>query len=205
MQSKRDLWLLSGATLLIPLTCLTQYGWFRDELYYVACSHHMAWGYVDQPPMIALVAWIARHLFGETLFGIRIVAALGGAAIVFITGLLAQRFGASRSAANLAMLCSMIAPMYLAAGHFLSMNVFEPLFWMSMAYVAIVIFDGGDERLWLLFGAIAGLGLENKHSTLFFGSAFVIGMLLTPQRRHFARPWIWLGGVVAGLIFLPNI
>jgi len=205
MPSKRDLWLLSAATLLVHLTCLTQYGWFRDELYYVACSHHMDWGYVDQPPMIALVAWIARHLFGETLFGIRIVAALGGAAIVFLTGLLAQRLGATRSATNLAMLCSMIAPMYLAAGHFLSMNVFEPLFWMSMAYVAIHIFDGGDERLWLLFGAIAGLGLENKHSTLFFGSAFVIGMLLTPQRKHFARPWIWLGGLVAALIFLPNL
>jgi len=202
---KRDLWLLSAATFLLHLTCLTQYGWFRDELYYVACSHHMAWGYVDQPPMIALVAWIARHLFGETLFGIRIVSAIAGAAIVLLTGLLARRLGAQRFGQNLAALCSIIAPMYLAAGHFLSMNVFEPLAWMSMVYVAIVIFDGGDERLWLLFGAIAGLGLENKHSTLFFGSAFVIGMLLTPQRKHFARPWIWLGGIVAALIFLPNI
>ena len=205
MQPKRDLWLLAAATLLLHLTCLTQYGWFRDELYYVACSHHLAWGYVDQPPAIALVAWIARHLFGETLWGIRIVAAIAGSAIVFLTGLLARRLGASRSAQNLAALCSMIAPMYLAAGHFLSMNVFEPLIWMSMAYVAVVIFDGGNEKLWLLFGALAGLGLENKHSTLFFGSAFVIGMLLTPQRRHFARRWIWLGGVLAFLIFLPNL
>jgi hypothetical protein len=165
----------------------------------------MAWGYVDQPPMIALVAWIARHLFGETLWGIRIFAAVAGAAIVFLTGMLARRLGASRFAQNIAALCSMIAPMYLAAGHFLSMNVFEPLVWMSMAYVAIVIFDGGDERLWLLFGALAGLGLENKHSTLFFGSAFVIAMLLTPQRKHFVGLWIWLGGVLAALIFLPNI
>src|SRR5258707_8408704 len=142
---KRDLWLLAGGTLILHLTCLTQYGWFRDELYYVACSHHMAWGYVDQPPMIALVAWIARHLFGETLFGIRIVSAISGAAIVLLTGLLARRLGAQRFGQNLAALCSIIAPMYLAAGHFLSMNVFEPLIWMSMAYVAIVIFDGGNE------------------------------------------------------------
>src|SRR4051795_5973170 len=137
MQSKRDLWLLSAATLIIHLTCLTQYGWFRDELYYVACSHHMDWGYVDQPPMIALVAWIARHLFGETLFGIRIVAAVAGSAIVFITGLLARRLGAPRGAQNLAALCSMIAPMYLAAGHSLPMTVCEPLACMSMAYVAV--------------------------------------------------------------------
>ncbi|HJW93933.1 MAG TPA: glycosyltransferase family 39 protein [Thermoanaerobaculia bacterium] len=205
MQSKRDLWLLSGATLLIHLTCLTQYGWFRDELYYVACSHHLDWGYVDQPPMIALVAWIARHLFGETLWGIRLVSAVAGACIVFLTGMLARRMGANRFAQNIAALCSMIAPMYLAAGHFLSMNVFEPLVWMSMAYIAIAIFDGGDERLWLLFGVLAGLGLENKHSTLFFGSSFVIAMLLTPQRKHFARKWIWLGGVLAALIFLPNV
>ncbi|HVX30643.1 MAG TPA: glycosyltransferase family 39 protein [Nitrolancea sp.] len=205
MQSKRDLWVLGAITFAIHLVCLTQYGWFRDELYYVACSHHLDWGYVDQPPLIAVVAWIARMLFGETLWGIRIIAALGAAAIVFLTGLIARRLGADRFAMNIAMLCSMIAPMYLAAGHFLSMNVFEPLFWMSLAYVAIVIFDGGDERLWLLFGAIAGLGLQNKHSTLFFGSAFVIGMLLTPQRKHLARPWIWLGGALAGLIFLPNV
>src|SRR5436305_14230316 len=103
MPSKRDLWLLSAATLLIHLTCLTQYGWFRDELYYVVCSHHMAWGYVDQPPMIALVAWIARHLFGETLFGIRIVAALGGAGVVFLAELVARGLVASRFGQQLAL------------------------------------------------------------------------------------------------------
>ena len=205
MPPKRDLFLLAIATFLLHAICLTQYGWFRDELYYVACSEHLDWGYVDHAPMVALVGWIARHLFGESLFAIRVFPALAGGGIVLITGLLARRLGAERFGQNLAALCAMIAPIYLGVGHFLSMNVFEPLFWMSMVYVAVVIFEGGDERLWLVFGAIAGLGLQNKHSTLFFGSAFVLAMLLTPQRRHFARPWIWLGGVLAALIFLPNL
>src|SRR3954451_25207843 len=123
MQSKRDLWLLSGATLLIHLTCLTQYGWFRNELYYVACSHHLDWGYVDQPPMIALVAWIARHLFGESLWGIRLVSAFPGACSVFLTAMLARRMGGNRFAQRSAALCSMIARMYLAAAPSLSRNV----------------------------------------------------------------------------------
>jgi hypothetical protein len=205
MPPKRDLYILSAATALLHLVCINQYGYFRDELYYLACGEHLAWGYVDQPPLIALVAWLERHLFGDSLLAVRIFAVLASAATVCLTGLFARRLGGSRFAQNFAALCAMIAPIYLATGHFLSMNAFEPLIWTSMAYTALAIFQGGDERLWLVFGALAGIGLENKHTTLFFGAAFAIGLLLSEQRRHLLRPWIWLGGVVAALVFLPNL
>jgi len=85
------------------------------------------------------------------------------------------------------------------------MNAFEPLFWTACAYVLIRILKYGESRLWLLFGAVAGLGLMNKHSTLAFGFAVVAGLALTRARRQFLSPWLWAGGALALLIFAPNI
>jgi hypothetical protein len=197
--------MLAGLTLVLHVVCITQYGYFRDELYYLACGEHLDWGYVDQPPMIGLIAWLLRHTIGVSLPAIRILPAIANAALVVLTAAIARRLGASRFAQALAALCTMIAPLYLALGHFLSMNVFEPLLWMGMVSVAIAIFQGGSEKLWMLFGALAGVSLENKHTTLFFGLALVIGLLFSEHRRTLLRPWIWLGGLIALAIFLPNV
>jgi len=194
---------MAALTAAMHLVCINQYGIFRDELYFLACGEHLDWGYVDQPPFVAAIAWIARHL-GTSLLAMRILPVLAAAGLVALTGAMARRLGGGLFAQLLACLTALTAPFFISVGHFLSMNVFEPLFWMAMAYVAIAIFQGGNEKLWLLFGLFAGLGLENKHTTLFFGSSFVLAMLLTRQRRHFARPWIWLGGAVAAADFAPN-
>jgi hypothetical protein len=85
------------------------------------------------------------------------------------------------------------------------MNAFEPLLWMGCALIGIKIIKGANPKLWLLFGCLAGIGLQNKHSMLFFGFAFFVGLLLTPGRRQLREPWIWLGGAIAFLIFLPNL
>ncbi len=85
------------------------------------------------------------------------------------------------------------------------MNGFEALFWMGCVFFVIRIARTGDSRLWLRFGVLAGLGIENKHSTLLFGAAFAAALLLTPLRRELLRPWIWIGGGIALLLFLPNI
>src|SRR5436190_1201864 len=94
---------------------------------------------------------------------------------------------------------------HLALGNFSSMNAFEPLFWMGCIYFLVRIINGGPPKLWLWFGLLAGLGLENKHSMAFFGAGIFVGLLLTPERRHFREKWIWLGGLVAFAIALPNI
>ena len=93
----------------------------------------------------------------------------------------------------------------LAVGNFFSMNAFEPLFWMGAVYLLVRIINGGSATLWIWFGAVIGLGLENKHSTAFFAAGIFVALLLTPERRHFAQKWIWLGGLIAFAIALPNI
>src|SRR5438045_8408279 len=93
---------LAAADLLFHLLIANRYGIFRDELYYLACSEHLDAGYVDQPPLIAFVAWIARHVFGESLIGLRLLPALAGAATVWSTGKLARELGGSTFAQSLA-------------------------------------------------------------------------------------------------------
>ena len=196
---------LAMAKLLMQFAGIRQYGFFRDELYYLACGEHLAWGYVDQPPLIALVAWLARHLFGNSLISIRLFPALAGAAVVFLTGVLARELGGGRFAQFLAAAGILLAPAYLAFDSFLSMNAFEPLFWLVCAWIAVRIVKGASPKWWLAFGAIAGVGLENKHTMLVFGFALVAGLILAGQGRMLGSKWIWLGAAIALGIFLPNL
>ena len=182
-----------------------RYGYFVDELYYLACSEHLAWGYVDHAPLIAVITRIARALFGDSLHAVRFFPAVAAGLKVLLTGLIARELGARRYAQVLACVAVMVAPLYLGIDNLLTMNAFEPLFWMGCALVAVRIINGGDQRLWLLFGLLAGVGLLNKHSMLFFGFGFFVGLLLTPERKFLRSPWIWLGGLLALLIFLPNL
>ena len=196
---------VSAFKLLLHLLTNGNYGYFRDELYYLACAERLDWGYVDQAPLIAVIARFARAAFGESLTGLRLPAALAGAATVFLTGLLARELSGRCFAVLLACLSVVVAPFFLAVDTILTMNAFEPLFWLACAYLLARILRGGDARLWLLFGLVAGLGLMNKHSTLAFGFAVVAGLALTRAREQFKGRWLWAGGAVALLVFLPNV
>lgn len=195
---------LAGLTLLLHFLFNGQYGFFRDELYYIACGHHLAWGYVDQPPLVAVVARVSEWLLGHSLFAIRFFPALAGALVVFLTGKLAGELGGGKFAQGLAALSILVAPAYLAFDNFLSMNAFEPIFWTLCALIALRIVRGASERYWLLFGLVAGIGLLNKNSVLIFGYALFVALLLTPARRVFYSRWIWVGGLLAFAIFAPN-
>ena len=195
---------ISACKFLIHLYAGRHYGYFVDELYYLACSRHLDWGYVDQPPLIALVTWVARSLFGDSLAAIRFFPAVAGAVEVALTALIARELGGKLFAQVLAAITALAAPAILATDNFLSMNAFEPLFWMGCAYLLIRILKTGNQKRWIWFGILSGVGLENKYSMLIFGAGIVLGLLLTPQRRSLISPWLWMGGVIAFLIFLPN-
>jgi len=181
------------------------YELFVDELYFLDCSRHLAWGYVDMPPLFPFITALVRALVGESLLAVRILPALSGAATVFLTGLLAIELGGRRLAPWLASLALLTAPIYLCLNSLHTMNQLEPILWTASALVLAKLSKGGDPRLWLVFGAISGIGLLNKHSMAFFGAAVVVAVLLTPERRAFRGPWLYLAGGVALLLFLPNL
>lgn len=203
---------IAAAKLVVHAALSNRYGYFRDELYFLDCARHLDWGYVDHAPMIGLWAKIAL-LLGGSLPALRMLPALAGAGLVVLTGLLAWRLGGGRYAQGMAALAVLAAPIYLVIDGLLSMNAFEPLFWMGAVYALLSTLGGETTEAggsagrsgWIAAGVLLGLGLMNKHSTAFFGIALAAGILLTRERRALRTRWPFLAAAAVLLIFLPNI
>lgn len=189
----------------LHLATSTRYGYFRDALYYLACSEHLAFGYVDQPPLIALLGWITRHTLGTSLPALLFWPALAGAARVVLTATLAREFGAGRFGTVLAAALAITPGVWWVIDHQFAMNSLEPLLWGGLALVLVRLIKTANPKLWLAFGAIAGVGLQTKYSIVAFASALIAGLLLTRQRRLLFTPWILAAGAIAFVIFLPNL
>ncbi|HVI08959.1 MAG TPA: glycosyltransferase family 39 protein [Candidatus Binatia bacterium] len=198
-------WAIALAKLIFHVYFNNRYGYFRDEFDYIACGDHLAWGYVDQPPLIPFLVHISRAMLGDSLRAIRFFPALASSLLVVQTAAIARELGGRRYAVILAAICAVVAPQYLSNASLLGTNCLEPNLWMGCAYFAILAIKREDPRYWLWFGVIAGLGMEEKYTIALFGLGIVVGLLLTAQRRVFLNVWIWLGGVAAFLIFLPNL
>ncbi|MFL6439267.1 MAG: glycosyltransferase family 39 protein [Terriglobales bacterium] len=196
---------ISLAKFLLHFYFNNRYGYFRDEFDYMACGDHLGWGYVDQPPLIPFLIHVCRAVLGDSLRSIRFVPALASSLLVIQTAVIARELGGRRFALVLSAIAIIIAPQYLSNGSLLGTNCLEPNLWMGCAYFVILAIKRNDPRNWLWFGVIVGLGLEEKYSIALFGFGIVVGLLLTEQRRAFLSKWIWLGGVAAFLIFLPNL
>ena len=183
----------------------TRYGYFRDALYYLACSEHLAFGYVDQPPMIAVLGWLTRHTIGTSLPALLLWPALAGASRIVLTAAIARELGAKGYATVLAATLAATPSVWWVIDHQFAMNAFEPLLWGGLAYIVLRIIKSGNMRLWIVFGVIAGLGLLTKYSIIIFASSLLAGVLLTRQRKILFTPWLLAGGAIAFLIFLPNL
>jgi 4-amino-4-deoxy-L-arabinose transferase-like glycosyltransferase len=206
-RSRSLLWVyvIALAYFTLHLLTSTRYGYFRDGLYYLACSEHLAFGYVDQPPLIALLGWFARHTLGTSLPALLFWPALAGALRIILTAAFARELGAGRFGTVLAAALAATPGVWWVIDHQFAMNGLEPLFWGGLAYVILRLINTANPKLWLAFGAIAGVGLLNKYSIVFFATALLAGLLLTRQRRLLFTPWILVGGAIAFLIFLPNL
>jgi 4-amino-4-deoxy-L-arabinose transferase-like glycosyltransferase len=213
-ESKNTFYLANGMVIVVAIALgkfllhchfNNRYGYFRDEFNYMDCGDHLAWGYVDQPPLIPFLIHVCRAILGDSLRSIRLIPAFASSLLVVQTALLAREFGGRRFALLLSAITIVIAPQYLSNGSLLGTNCLEPNLWMGCAYFAILAIKRDDPRYWLWFGVVAGIGLQEKYSIGVFGVGMVIGLLLTAQRRVFLNPWIWLGGLAASLVFLPNL
>ncbi len=181
------------------------YGIFRDELYYLACSNHLAAGYVDQPPLSIYILWLYKSVFGDSVFAIRLLPALAGALTVFFTGLVTRRLGGGVFAIIMSSIAVCITPIYLGMNSFYSMNSFDILLWAVAFYVLLRIIQNDSLEDWILFGIIVGLGMLNKISMAWLAIGFVVGLLLTPQRKKLLTVRPYLAGGIALLIFAPYI
>jgi hypothetical protein len=198
-------WAIALAKLIFHIYFNNRYGYFRDEFDYMSCGDHLQWGYVDQPPLIPFLTHISRAVLGDSLRAIRFIPAVASSLLIVQTAVLVRELGGKFYAVMLATICVVIAPQYLSNASLLTTNCLEPNLWMGCAYFALLAIKRQDPCYWLWFGVCAGLGLQEKYSIAVFGFGIVVGLLLTEHRRVFLNKWIWLGGLAAFLIFLPNV
>jgi 4-amino-4-deoxy-L-arabinose transferase-like glycosyltransferase len=147
------------------------YGIFRDELYFIVCGSRLDWGYVDQPPLIPLIAWTMHSLFPASLVMLRLVPALAHAGTIALTGAMARALGAGVWGQGLAALCVLIAGVYLGMGTLLSTDAFQPLAWSFCSYALIRVIRDRDERWWLVMGPVVGVALLSKYMIAFWVAA----------------------------------
>jgi hypothetical protein len=201
----RGAWALAIVKLVVHVLTLRPYGFFRDELYYIACSEHLDWGYVDHPPFCVALLKAWRVLFGDSLASIRMLPALAGAATVLVTGLLAIEMGGGLLAVAFGSVAVLVAGQYLGTAHYYSMNVFDQLFWVLVAYLVARVLRAESRRLWIVLGVVLGLGLLNKTSVLWLGAGLLVGLVVTPARSVLRTRWPYVSGAIAVLLFAPYI
>src|ERR1700685_3058843 len=202
----REPWLILGlAALAIHLIFNGGYGIFRDELYFIVCGDRPDWGYVDQPAVVPLLASWSHALFGDFLWGFRLLPALAMTATVALTSEFARLVGGGRFAQWLAGSCILLGAIFLIQGVLFSTDMFQALTWLGLGWVLVRLEQTGDERWWLAFGAIVGFSLNTKYLIAFYLAALVVALLFTPRRASLLRPWVWLGALLAGVMVLANV
>ncbi len=198
---------IAGVKLFLHLivNAISPLGYFRDELYYIAGSYRLDWGYVDHPPVIGLITRLALLLPGDFLLSLRFLPALAGAGTVLLAGLMARELGGDRWAQAIAALAMLIPPVLLATNDFLSTISFFYLLWVLCCYLVLRLLRTGDERLWLAIGLVLGVGLMTKHTMALLAFGLALGVLLTPMRSHLRQRWLWLGVLIAFVTVLPHL
>jgi 4-amino-4-deoxy-L-arabinose transferase-like glycosyltransferase len=196
--------ILAALNLGLAFAAINRFGWFRDELYYIACSDHLAFGYVDHPPLSILVLKLVRTLFGDSLFAIRLLPAVGSAAFVLLAALIARELGGKKRAATLAAASAFATANYFNL-HIYSMNFWDILVWSGILLVLVRLVRTDNPRLWPAVGLLIGLGFQNKIGIIFLCFGIAAGVLLTPLRAHLKSRHLWIGAGIAALLFLPYI
>lgn len=195
------------AALLLHGATAWRYGYFRDELYFIACSKHLAWGYVDQPPLVAVAAWLAGPT-GYQLTALRALPILAAAGTVYLAVRLTKDLGGSRFAQMLAGIATLLMPAYLLLGNTLTTTSFEPFFWTLAIYLMIRIVRASPitrPRLWLALAVAIALGAYAKYSIGLLLVALIAGLLLTNERRVLRTPYVACVIAFVALALAPNL
>ncbi len=148
---------MAGLKLLLHLLTARNYGLFVDELYFLAAGQHLAWGYVDMPPLTAFLGWLAPLIFGRSVAGIHAISALLGAGLVLVNGWLVAELGGKVFAQALAGVCVISAGVFLTIHSYLSMNAVEPLIWVGCAACWYVWSGPGTPGFGSVLGSWRGL------------------------------------------------
>jgi len=196
------LW-IAGAVSTLLVVFASGYGYHRDELYFLAAGHHLAWAYADQGPLTPLIARAMTELAPDSLTVLRLPSAISAGLVVLITGQLARELGGRPRAQAIAAACAAVGVIVLFTGHLLETSTFDLLAWTAITWLTVRAVRTRDDRLWLAAGVVLGVGLLNKPLPAFLGLGLLAGVLVAGPRRLLRNPFVWLGALIALVLFSP--
>jgi 4-amino-4-deoxy-L-arabinose transferase-like glycosyltransferase len=192
-----------AAVVVLLVAFASRYGYHRDELYFIAAGHHLAWGYADQGPLTPLIARAMTEIEPDSLTVLRLPSALAAGATVLLTGMLARELGGTSRAQAIAGASAASGVLVLFSGHLLSTSTFDLLAWTAITWLVVRAVRGGDDRLWLAAGVVLGVGLLNKPLPAFLAVGLLAGVAVAGPRKLLRNPHTWLGGAIALALFSP--
>ncbi|HEX6221723.1 MAG TPA: glycosyltransferase family 39 protein [Acidimicrobiia bacterium] len=199
------MWLIAITLVLVLLVFASRYGWHRDELYFLEAGRHLAWGYVDQPPLTPLLARVADILAPGNLVVLRFLPAVAAGATVVVGGATVREMGGSRRSQVAGAGTLAAGGFLLGAGHLLSTATFDLLAWMAVLWLTARMLRTADPRWWVAIGLVAGIAMLNKSLVVMLGVAILIGLAADRRWDLLRSPWIVAGALLAAAIALPNI
>jgi hypothetical protein len=197
--------LIAVAAVAVEMAVSARYGYVRDELYFLSAGQHLAFGYVDQPPLTPLLARLGAALTGNTLVGFRVLPALALGALVVMTAAMSGRLGAGRTGQVLAALAAATCAEYLGAMHELTTTTPDFVFWAATLLLVMKLLASRDPRWWVAIGGCAGLASEAKWNIAFLLAALAAGFLLTDARRLLRSRYLLIGGLITVAVAAPDV
>ncbi len=205
--SRVSLFILVGAMVkfVLHLYIAPGYGFFFDELYTIALSRHLAFGYVDLPPLVPALVALSRFLLGESLFAMHIVPALAGAFTLVFACLITKEFGGKTFAIALTGLGFIVVPGWLMVDSIFCYDSIDQLILAAFLFCLVRFLRTGNKRLWIVLGFLAGLACLTKMTLLFLGPGFLVALLASKYRRDLITPWPWLGAGLCLVLVSPYL
>jgi 4-amino-4-deoxy-L-arabinose transferase-like glycosyltransferase len=200
----RAVWVIVGIKLVLQLATTGRYGWFIDELYYLACADHLAWSYVDHPPLSIAITWLWREIGGGGLVCTRVPAAISGALTFLGTAAIARELGGRAWAQAIAALATLFAGVNLVVHGYASMNGYDTTLWVAAFWLTLRLAAGASRPRWWMLGVVLGLGLLNKWSVAWLGAGLAVGWVATAERRLLTTPGPWVAAAIAAAIAAPQ-
>jgi tetratricopeptide (TPR) repeat protein len=183
--------------LLIP-----EYGYFRDELYYITISEKFSIYNLDMLPLTPLYLKLITFFLGNSLNAIHFASSLSCGLSIFFACLITKELGGKKYALILTGIFLLFSGFLIFSSIF-TYDSLDSLIWVIVIYLLVRLFKENEPRLWLLVGVFLGLGLLNKLTILFFGLAIFFCLWFVPQRSFFKNKWIWIAACIAITFSIP--
>ncbi|MFC0432196.1 glycosyltransferase family 39 protein [Kutzneria buriramensis] len=201
----RPVAIIAGLLGITLLATAGRYGYFGDELYFVAAGHHLDFGYVDQPPLVPFLALIADTIAPGNLVVLRIPAILATVAGVFVAALMARELGGERRAQVITAAAYAVAPFLAGGGHLLATSTVDPFLWAVITWLLVRWIRVREDRLLLWAGLVTAVTSQGKYLIVFFWLIAAAAILLAGPRDLLRRPMLWLGAAIAVLTSVPAL